>query len=370
MVFIKPDRQSLQMRIALVGPYHPDVGGVQIYTTYLAGELMSLGHEVVVVSYHNARSKWGERVRNALNVGVPVLRGLTFIVHSALALARECPDVALAQYAVTSGIAAWLASFLGVPYTVTFHGSDLRVSPRLSRIAASKAEAVISVSSWLAERLEGSGIGVSGIIPGGIDPEPFLALPPKEEVREELGLDPRAKLVLSVGALIEAKGFDIIPEVAASLMRKGVTEARFLVIGEGPLKGVIEGRASRLGVEDRIALLGRKRFEETVKYYRAADLLLHPARYEGYGLVIREAMAAGTPVVTTDVGGARDLVEDGVDGYIEKRDADKMAEKIALLLTNDDLREEMGERGRGKALSRTWRHVAIDYLRLLERVLS
>ncbi len=358
------------MRIALVGPYYPDVGGVQIYATYLAGELTSLGHDVVVISYHYARSRWGEQVRRSPNVGVPVLRGLTFMIHSALSVAKEGPDVALAQYAITSGVATWLASFLGVPYTVTFHGSDLRVSPLLSRIAASKAKAVISVSNWLAERLEDSGISVSGIIPGGIDPEPFLSLPSKEEARRELSLDTRAKLVLSVGALIEAKGFDIIPEIAALLMRRGGVDARFLIIGEGPLKGVIEERARRLGVRDRIALLGRRKFEETVKYYRAADLLLHPARYEGYGLVIREAMAAGTPVITTDVGGARDLVKDGINGYIEERDAGRMAEKVALLLTNNDLREEMGERGRERALSRTWRHVALDYLRLLGRVLS
>ncbi len=357
------------MRIALVGPYHPDVGGVQIYTTYLAGELMSLGHDVVVVSYHYARSRWGERVRRSPRIGVPGLRGFTFIIHSAFSLAREDLDVALAQYAITSGMAAWLASFLRVPYTITFHGSDLRVSPRLSRISASKALAVISVSSWLAERLRDTGIEVSEIIPGGIDPEPFLALPPKEKVREELGLDLQAKLILSVGALIEAKGFDIIPEIAALLTRKGMVDVQFLLIGEGPLRDLIEGKAARLGVKDRIVLLGRKKFNETIKYYRAADLLIHPARYEGYGLVIREAMAAGTPVITTDVGGARDLVENGVDGYIEERDAEKMAERITFLLSDNELREKMGERGRDKALSRTWRHVALDYLRLLERVL-
>ncbi|MDK2371915.1 MAG: glycosyltransferase family 4 protein [Candidatus Korarchaeota archaeon] len=357
------------MRIALVGPYHPDIGGVQIYTMHLAGELMSLGHDVVVVSYHYASSRWGEQVRRSPNVGIRGLRGLAFMTHSAFSLVREGPDVALAQYAITSGVAAWLASFLGVPYTVTFHGSDLRISPRLSRIASSRAEAVISVSSWLAERLEDSGIEVSEIIPGGINPEPFLALPPKEEVREGLGLDPRDKLVLSVGALIEAKGFDMVPEVAALLSRRGI-DAKFLLIGEGPLRRIIEGNADRLSVRNRIILLGRKKFEETVKYYKAADLLLHPARYEGYGLVIREAMAAGTPVITTDVGGARDLVEDGVNGYIEDRDAEKIADRVAFLLLNDDLREEMGERGRDKALSRTWRHVALDYLRLLGKVLS
>ncbi len=356
------------MRIALVGPYHPDLGGVQLYTTHLAGELLSLGHEVVVISYHGARSRWEEAVRRSPRIGVPGLRGAAFIAHSAISIAREDPDVVLAQYAITSGLAAWLASMMGTPYTVTFHGSDLRVSPRLSRLAASRAVAVISVSSWLAGRLRERGIDVTGVIPGGVDPNAFSSLPPRERVRSELGLDPEEGVILSVGALVEAKGFDIIPEVASALEGKGV-DATFILIGEGPLRRRIEAKAGRLGVSDRVRLLGRKEFGETVRYYRAADVLLHPAVFEGFGLVMLESMAAGTPVVATRVGGAMDLIEDGVDGFLTGRDPGEMASRLATLLLDRDLRDKMGRRGRDKALSRTWRRVAQDYVELLEGVI-
>lgn len=354
------------MRISLVGPYHPEVGGVQIYTTYLARELLSLGHDVTVISYSSASPQDGEVVRRSPRVRIPGLRGMSFILSSALSLTKEEPEVALAQYAITSGLACWLAS-LGkeLRYMITFHGSDLRVFPKISRLVSSRAKAVVAVSSWLADQLMRRRIEVHAVIPGGIDPEVFSSLPSKEEARAELGLRDDARVVISVGALVEAKGFDMIPEIAA--LTKDM-EATFLIIGEGPLRRAIEERSSKLGVEDRVKLLGRKEFRETVKYYRAADLLIHPARYEGYGLVALESMAAGTPVVATNVGGIGELIEDGINGFIVGSDPREIADRVLYLLKERDLREEMGAKARERAMRRTWRSVALEYLDLLGRL--
>ncbi len=344
--------------IALVGPYYPAVGGVQVYMTYMARELLSLGFEVTVVSYKGSKARWGERVIEAPNLKFKGLRGVSFILGATEILRREKPDLIISHYASTSGISGLLS---GLNYFVVFHGSELRLPKALSKIAASRSRAVICVSNWLRERLESSGIGVDAVIPGGVESELFASLPPKEVARERLGIE--GNIVLSVGSLVRAKGFDLIPEVAKIVNSK--LRASFLIVGGGPEEEVIRRRAREEGVEDRVILVGKRSYEETAIYYRAADLLLHPARYEGYGLTALESLAAGTPVVATDTGGVRDAVIDGVDGFLVVRDARAIAEGVIHLLQDDKLREEMGRKGRERALRRSWRAVTQEYIDLM-----
>ncbi|MEM0017737.1 MAG: glycosyltransferase family 4 protein [Candidatus Korarchaeum sp.] len=351
------------MRLALVGPYYPSVGGIQVYMTYLAKELASMGEDVTVISYRGSRSRWGERVLEVPNIDLKVLRGLSFILSSSIILGRERPDLAICHYAATSGVAGFLSNLLGVRYLVVLHGSDLRF-PRLVRIAASKASALVAVSSWVKEELSRMGLEVDSVIPGGVDDKLFSSLPLKEELKKELGFE--GNLVLSVGSLTHAKGFDIIPRIAKLVNER--LEAIFLIIGGGPEEGALRELSTRLGVSDKVLLLGRRSYEETAKYYGAADLLLHPARYEGYGLTALESLAAGTPVIASDTGGLRDVVLNGVDGFLLPRDEVAMAERVVQLLRDDSLRREMGRRGRERALRRTWRAVAEEYEELIARV--
>ncbi len=346
--------------IALVGPYYPAVGGVQVYMTYMARELLSLGFEVTVVSYKGSKAKWGERVIEAPTLKLKGLRGVSFILGATNILRREKPDLIISHYASTSGISGLLS---GLNYFVVFHGSELRLPKALSKIAASRSRAVICVSNWLRERLESYGIGVDAVIPGGVESDLFASLPPKEVARERLGIE--GNIVLSVGSLVRAKGFDLIPEVAKIVNSK--LRASFLIVGGGPEEEVIRRRAREEGVEDRVILVGKRSYEETAIYYRAADLLLHPARYEGYGLTALESLAAGTPVVATDTGGMRDVVIDGVDGFLLDRDASMIAERVIHLLQDDNLREEMGRKGRERALKRSWRAVTQEYIDLMRK---
>ncbi len=353
------------MKIALVGPYYPNTGGVQIYMTYLAKELMKMGHEITVISYANASPQLGEKVKRAPKMTIPGLRGFVFILHSAYSLAREQFDVASTHYALTSGLAGFLASFTGKKYVITFHGSDLRLSKMVSRLAASRADAIVSVSSWVKEELNSLGIDVNRVISGGIDPSIFMNLPSKEKARDMLNLN--NYVVLSVGTFTQAKGFDMIP-IIASLVNKEV-DAEFILVGDGPLLNELRRKTSLLGLNNKVKFVGSKTLYETSLYYRAADVLLHPARYEGYGLVALESLAAGTPVVATNTGGLKDVVRDGVDGFLVKRDPNEFASRILVLLKNEDMRDKMGKEGRKRALKRTWRRVAEEYVELFSEVI-
>ena len=344
------------MKIGLIGPYYPAIGGVQIYLTYLAREFLDMGHEVVVFSYTNASPQSYEKVIRAPSPKIPGLRGLSFIVFTALNLSREELDVISAHYALTSGVAALLS---GRRYTVTLHGSDLKMGRSICRMVSMRSSAIITVSNWLRDEIEEMGLKVTKVIPGGIDEKLFKDLPPKEHVRGELGLNGR--VVLSVGSLTYDKGFDLIPVIAKIVISK-VKDAKFLIIGEGPISESILGKIKEFGLDDKVKLLGRKSYHDTIRYYRAADILLHPARHEGYGLVALESLAAGTPVVATNVGGLKDVIENGVNGFLVDINSKTLAERTIELLLKEDLRRKMGERGKEKALKRTWRKVAEEYI--------
>ncbi len=356
------------MKIAVIGPYYPQTGGVQVYSTMLVQELLKRGYDVTVVSYPGAKPYSVEKVVNVPTIPVKLLRGLSFIVGASLYL--DGYDVILAQYATTSGTAALLAKIWSkvrredLKYFVTFHGSDAnpwKVGLFWRRLVASVGKAsagVITVSHYLKSKLKGL-VEVKAVIPGGIVREVYLNLPSKEEAKEILGI--KGPVVLSVGTLRRPKRFDIIPEIAKDV------EANFLIIGEGPLRELIERKAVELGVSGRIRLLGRVPHEEVPIYYRAADVLLHPVESEGYGLVALESLAAGTPVVASKVGGIPEVVEDGVTGYlVEGNDPEVFTNKLNVLLSNEGLIKRFGEEGRRRYLNRDWGTVADSYVKVIQ----
>lgn len=147
---------------------------------------------------------------------------------------------------------------------------------------------------------------------------------------------------LFVGRLTEKKGLGYALDALAQLPARGV-DAALDVIGEGPLRGEIEQQVARLGLTDRVRLLGARPHGEVAAAMRAAQALVAPSvvaasgDQEGIPNVVKEAMATGLPVVSTVHGGVPELVDDGVSGYlVAERDADALADRLADLLGRPD----------------------------------
>ncbi len=348
------------MRIALMGPYHPQTGGVQVYCKMLAKGLSERGHDVTVISYPGAAPYNGESVVTVKAPPVKGLRGTSFIIGAAMKAVRGY-DLILAQYYTTSGLAsflAWVTSLGRVRYMITFHGSDVRpILPRflwrsLAKAVLSRSKAVITVSEWLKKEVEELGAEVKAVIPGAVPRDLYKSLPSKEDAKDRLKL--RDRVVLSVGSLKRPKRFDLIPLIAERV------DADFLIIGRGSFKG-----------SSRVRLVGEVPYEKIPLYYRAADVLLHPVDWEGYGLVALESLAAGTPVVATDVGGLREVIKHGVTGFLVKpHDIERYAEYLNLILGDEKLAREMGSEGRKTALKRDWSDVVDEYEEVIREAMS
>jgi glycosyltransferase involved in cell wall biosynthesis len=187
-------------------------------------------------------------------------------------------------------------------------------------------------------------------IPYGVDlaacevPEPAA-----REARASLGAAPGDLLVVAVGRLHAQKRFDRMIEAFAGI-RERVPAARLAIVGTGSLHTELEGRARSAGVGDRVTFAGFR--SDTAAVFAAADLFALSSDDEGLPMVVIEAMAAGLPVVATDVGSVRDLVADGETGRLVAREAAPLAAAVAGLLLDPDARRRMGAAGRARVEER------------------
>lgn len=161
----------------------------------------------------------------------------------------------------------------------------------------------------------------------------------KSEKKKEIGMPPDKILIISAGELIERKNHEVIIKALAKINNPDIYYA---IAGKGPLKDYLTNLANDLGISDRVLFLGFR--TDVFELYHAADISAFPSKIEGLGLAGVEAMAAGVPLVSSNVHGILDYVIDGKTGYaINPKDVDGYATAIEKLAEDPILRESMRE---------------------------
>jgi glycosyltransferase involved in cell wall biosynthesis len=219
-------------------------------------------------------------------------------------------DLIDAQYFYPDGVAAvMLGRWFDKPVTITARGSDLnviaryRLPRRMIRAAAGRAAGVITVSAALKKTLRelGAPAGAIEVLRNGVDLDLFRPSADRRALRERLGL--RRPTLLSVGNLVPLKGHDLVIGALRSL-----PEFDLVIAGAGPEDRALRALAETLGVAGRVRFVGRLDQAELGLWYAAADALVLASASEGWPNVLLEAMACGTPVAATNVGGTPELV--------------------------------------------------------------
>lgn len=266
-------------------------------------------------------------------------------LRAARALQREGFDCDLidAHYFFPDGVAAaHVARILDKPLVVTARGTDLNVIARQPRAREQVREAcrtaggLVAVSRPLASRLEelGAEPGRIRVLGNGVDGAVFHPAADRDALRAELGVD--GPLVLSVGRLVAMKGHALL---VRALTRLGGT--RLALVGDGPEREALGALAREVGVEDRVRFLGRLPQEEVARWHAAADVVALASDNEGCPNALLEALASGTPVVASAVGGVPDIVADPVAGrLVARREPAAFAEALELVLARP--RDEAG----------------------------
>jgi glycosyltransferase involved in cell wall biosynthesis len=223
-----------------------------------------------------------------------------------------------AHFAYPDGYAATLLGrWLRVPVTITLRGTEVplaRDPPRRRRLvkALQRARRVFSVSESLKQHVVGLGVAREKImvVGNGIDTTVFHRVG-RAAARHALNLPVDAPVLISVGALVERKGFHRVMECLPALRRR-FPGLRYLVIGgpspEGDWTGILRERAAELGLADCVIFMGALAPKELKLPLSAADVFVLATQNEGWANVFLEAMACGLPVVTTSVGGNAEVV--------------------------------------------------------------
>jgi D-inositol-3-phosphate glycosyltransferase len=221
-------------------------------------------------------------------------------------------------------------------------------------------------------------------IPPGVDTSHFYPIP-ADEAKAVIGVPPTDRLLLFVGRIEPLKGIETLIRAMAY-----VRENRLLincpdcphylvVIGGDPnlsnqdMSGEmarLQNLCRELGIGDVVIFLGKRSQDSLPYYYSAAEVVIVPSHYESFGMVALEAMACGTPVVASQVGGLAFLVQDGVTGYvIPDDDPAALGSRLAELILNPDLRQKLGEQAVDYARDYSWENISSRMKKLYDDVL-
>ena len=208
------------------------------------------------------------------------------------------------------------------------------------------------------------------IIPPGVDLSHFYPIS-TDEAKEFIGVPPCEKNLLFVGRIEPLKGIDTLIEAIVLLRDQGEIEFTpfcLTVIGGDPETSQekmsaemarLQELRSKYGLNELVTFLGKRDQDTLPYYYSAAEAVIVPSQYESFGMVALEAMACGTPVVASQVGGLAFLVQDGITGYtVPTSDPQALADRLLTLIKDPELRNNMGRRAAEFAKDFSWQNIA------------
>jgi len=366
------------VKIALVSPYDWAVpGGVNSHCARLREQFVARGHGARIIAPASKRIDEPDvitigkrpvsvpasgslaRISLSLTLGPPVRRVLAEeqfdIVHVHEPFMPVLP-IHFLRYSEAVNVGTFHASREKGQFFYTWGRRHLR---RWSR----RLDGKIAVSPAAARFVEQYFPGYYNIIPNGVDIEHFATpLPPLEEFRD-------GKLnILFVGRPEKRKGLDHLLEAFAQVKAQR-RETRLIVVGAGKF-GRYQRKVSAKGLDD-VVFRGYVSYDDLPRYHQAAHVFCAPnTGFESQGIVLLEAMAAGLPVVASNIEGFAAVVTHGVEGLLVlPGDADGLAGALLQLLGDPERRRQMAEQGRSRAQEFSWQRISQQVLSYYERLL-
>lgn len=364
--------------------YKGDITSAYLFS--LAKELKTIGAEVSVLSPHTAGLPMYENIdgikiyrfryapvkyerlayygnmhelviKNLLNKFIFLMYLFFAVIKTIKVIKREKSvgsgiDILHSHWWVPSGFIAMIASKLsGKPYMVTSHGSDVFMLNKikflipLAKMVFKKAKHNTAVSSKIKSilindlKIEADKIAVFPM------PCELSLFYPTKVSRNSI------KTILSIGRLVERKGYNYLIEAVEILKNKGM-DFKVTIVGEGPSEKQIKAKIESSNLNNTIEILSFKPKNELNNYYNSCDIfVLSPitdwkGEQEGLGLVLLEAMSCKKPVIATNSGGIPNIIKDGETGLlVPEKDSTALAEAIEKLLKDDKLRDQLSENG-------------------------
>jgi len=355
-----PDTQSepLILRILFWSPaFWPEIGGVQFFGAQLLGALRDRGYTFCVVTRQYVPTLPAEDTFEDIAVRRFPFRTVLSSgkIDAVMDLRKKvselkcdfAPDLIHVNSAdETTFFHLATANACPAPTLLTLHG----LGPERTNDEHSMVRQMLQAADWItccsrstlqeAEQIAPEIESVASVIHNARRiPEPVR----DPRLPDKPGL-------LCLGRLSAEKGFDVVLTALAELTSR-VAEARLAIAGDGPEREALTAQASALGLSRRVDFLGWVAPDQIPALIAAAAVVVVPSRWEGFGLAALEAALMARPVVASDVGGLREVVEDGVTGLlVPPESSDRLADAIEHLLTHPETAVKMGLAGRRRAV--------------------
>jgi len=343
------------------------------FVSDMAVALLRRGHDVHVVTpmrpgakktevtggihvHRFAYWKWRDGKQLGQLKGTPVLLLGSFIISgvikSMITVLKYNIRLIHAYWVVPGGLIGVVCGLLtNRPVVATAAGTDLNIAPRnriirlFIRLTLKAINRVIAVSSAMKHHAESLGLSIEKghVIPGpaGIDSQYFN---PRRNERVKKAAS--EKQLLYVGNLTAPKRVDTILH-AMQTVCKTIQNAQLIIAGDGDLRESLEALTDSLDIRQHVRFLGAVPHDDVTILMQQSDIFVHCSENEGLPVAIMEALASGLPVVASSVGGVPDLIRDGETGYLlAPGDFEGYADRIILLLQNDDQRKQMEKNSR------------------------
>ncbi|MCP4425892.1 MAG: glycosyltransferase family 1 protein [Chloroflexi bacterium] len=215
-------------------------------------------------------------------------------------------------------------------------------------------------------------------IPPGVDLERFHPIP-KQTAKQKVNISTRHQNIVFAGRIEPLKGIDTLLRAMALIQKrypKTIEGVCVAIIGGDPWTSDRSAEMARLqtmrqelDIHDLVTFLGAQDQNILPNHYAAAEMVIMPSHYESFGMVALEAMAIGTPVIASEVGGLAFLVQDGINGFhVPSRNPEALAERIYELLSSAKCREQLGQQARVSAQQYAWPKIVARMMQVYENV--
>jgi glycosyltransferase involved in cell wall biosynthesis len=402
------------MRIALLTSSYPRFpgDGTAPFIRSIAENLSKLGHEVEVVAPYDPsvarleavpglrlnrfRYIWPARWHimghaRSLEADVRLRPLVFFLLPFFLTVAfltlwrvtrRQKSEVIYAHWVLPNGpIAALVAAIRGIPFILSLHGSDIYVAQRQAAFGAvarwvfRRAAKVTACSPELRDAALALGAPSDTLLlPWGADPAIFQPSRRSASTRRTLGWQATDLIVVSLGRMVYKKGFGVLLQAMQTLAAHN-PQVRLVLAGDGPLRQILLQQANQSGVGDRVSFPGRISWEQVPDFLASADIFVLPSIRDEYGnldglpTVLLEAMSCGVPVIASDIGGVKLVIEDGQTGLlVPPGDMPALAGALEELIQNPEQRQILAQAARRLVETQlNWQSVASRIAGLLEQ---
>jgi len=360
-------------------------GGTTIHAYQLAKAEVAEGHEVTVISGFAKGAPMEE-----LSEGVRVIRVKgSYTLSSAKAATKVLKDIDIVHGhgtctrghlsrnkgfpTVVKMHNTWLGEIeqfkrRGIPIPLT-RKAAMRLYTSMDRYCVYHADHVIAISNVIKGETLRYGISDKKItiIHNGVDIERF-AIPDAKRaaLRKKLGFKDRDVVIGYIGRLEPQKNVGELVKAVVGL-NDPKKKVRMLLVGDGNTRKELETLAAP--IKDRVKFIGFVQYEEVPKYYSVSDIMVYPSMYEPLGNVILEAMAAGKPILASDIDGIPEVFIEGA-GYMFEPKASAIRERLQELVDDEELRAKMGAKGRKSVGANSWRNVAKKTVEVCQTVLD